>query len=112
MPRGWYGFDLDGTLAHMDDWVDADHIGEPIAPMVEKALEHIRDGYEVRIVTARAAMTDEFGLHRFIEACEAWCLRHLGRVVAITCCKDMGMIALYDDRAIQVESNTGRIIGE
>ena len=30
--KGWYGFDLDGTLAKYDGWKGIDHIGEPVKP--------------------------------------------------------------------------------
>jgi hypothetical protein len=30
----------------------------------------------------------------------------------ITNCKDFAMVELYDDRCVQVEANTGRLIGQ
>ncbi len=33
---GWIGVDLDGTLAHYEGWNGANHIGEPLAPMLER----------------------------------------------------------------------------
>ena len=44
-------------------------------------------------------------------AIEAWCRKHIGAQLEITCIKDYGMIELWDDRCIQVEPNTGRPIG-
>jgi len=38
---------------------------------------------------------------------EEWCRQHIGQVLEVTNVKDFGMIELWDDRAIQVESNTG-----
>ena len=34
--QGWVGVDLDGTLATYDEWRGIEHVGEPIAPMVER----------------------------------------------------------------------------
>ena len=36
---GWIGVDLDGTLAHYGGWIGPDHIGDPIAPMVERIFD-------------------------------------------------------------------------
>lgn len=46
------------------------------------------------------------------EAIQAWCLKHLGQVLAITCVKDYSMVELWDDRAVQVRPNTGLKVGE
>ena len=35
-PDQWTGVDLDGTLAEYNDWIDIEHIGKPILPMVMK----------------------------------------------------------------------------
>ena len=53
--KGWYGFDLDGTLAKYDGWKGIDHIGEPVAPMVRLVQAMHKGGLEVRIITARVA---------------------------------------------------------
>ena len=34
--------------------------------------------------------------------------KHLGAVLPITCVKDYGMEEIWDDRAIQMERNTGK----
>jgi hypothetical protein len=53
--RGWYGFDLDGTLAKYDGWKGIDHIGEPVKPMVDLIKRMHDEGKVVKIVTARVA---------------------------------------------------------
>ena len=53
--EGWYGFDLDGTLAKYDGWKGIDHIGEPVRPMVELIKRMQAEGKTVKIVTARVA---------------------------------------------------------
>ncbi len=40
-------------------------------------------------------------------AIDAWCERHFGRKLPVTCTKDYGMVELWDDRAVQVKENTG-----
>ncbi len=111
--RPWIGVDLDGTLAHYDGWVAPDVIGEPIPAMVERVKRWLAEGRDVRIFTARICIEgrDEEGRREArlaFEAIRIWCREHLGRVLPITCMKDLDMIELWDDRAVQVEHNTGR----
>ena len=57
--EGWYGFDLDGTLAKYDGWKGIDNIGDPVKPMVD-LMKKMRDaGIRVKIVTARVAPRDD-----------------------------------------------------
>lgn len=53
--KGWYGFDLDGTLAKYDGWKGIDHIGAPVALMVDRVKEMHVEGKVVKILTARVA---------------------------------------------------------
>lgn len=53
--EGWYGFDLDGTLAVYDKWEGIDHIGEPVKPMVDLIKRMHAEGKVVKIVTARVS---------------------------------------------------------
>ena len=53
--KGWYGFDLDGTLAKYDGWKGIDHIGEPVKPMVDLIKRMHAEGKVVKILTARVA---------------------------------------------------------
>ena len=53
--KGWYGFDLDGTLAKYDGWKGIDHIGEPVKPMVDLIRRMHDEGRVVKILTARVA---------------------------------------------------------
>lgn len=107
----WVGFDLDGTLAHYDSFVDLTHIGEPIEPMVLKVQEYLQMLIPVKIFTARVSINNPTERLYIIQAIEDWCQKHIGTVLPITCIKDLGCIRIYDDRAVQVEKNTGRIIG-
>lgn len=51
--KGWYGFDLDGTLAKYDGWKGIDHIGEPVELMVARIKKMHDEGKVVKILTAR-----------------------------------------------------------
>ncbi len=111
--NNWIGVDLDGTLAHYEGFIDATHIGEPVPEMLKRVKWWLSEGIEVRIVTARAAKENNPWPEQVapaIEAIEAWCLKHVGRVLPITASKDYAMIELWDDRAVRVEKNTGRRI--
>lgn len=103
MKRGWIGVDLDGTLAVYDGWIGFQHIGAPIPYMVCFVRSLLDQGKTVKIFTARAD-----GPH---EPIKAWCREHLGVELEITNVKDRWMELLYDDRAIAVQKNTGRMAG-
>ncbi len=107
--RGWIGVDLDGTLARYDNWVHDMHIGEPIMPMVERVLGWLDDGYNVKIMTARIGYHPASRLSREekIAIIQKWCVEHIGQSLPVTDTKDFMMIELWDDRAVQVEPNTG-----
>lgn len=109
---GWIGIDLDGTLAYYDGWHGATHIGDPIAPMHALVLAWLQQGRDVRIVSARVnpATTALDDIRGFKEALGDWCERWFGRRLPVTCSKDLAMAVLYDDRCVQVETNTGRVI--
>lgn len=109
---GWIGVDLDGTLAKYDGYKGLTHIGEPIAAMVERVKRWLADGWEVRIMTARVSQsvyrpTPE-DVFRATQVIQDWCLEHIGQRLKVTCIKDFEMVALWDDRAVQVIPNTGR----
>ena len=105
------------TLAHWTGWVEATHIGEPIDPMCVLVSQWIQEGKDVRIFTARASrLNKEVMGHRAyqqtITAIEEWCLATFGVVLPITAEKDHHMTELWDDRAIQVVTNTGNSVQE
>lgn len=109
--NGWTGVDLDGTLAEYHGWADG-AIGAPIPAMVRLVRDLLEAGQQVRIFTARVAPV---GRNKAIVAeqrrlIQAWCERHLGQRLRVTCQKDFAMVTLYDDRVIRVEPNTGRLL--
>lgn len=115
--KGWIGVDLDGTAAIYNHGDGIAGIGAPIPKMIERIRTWIAQGIEVRIVTARVAscnQTNEGGIvdnPAFAEAqrkmIEEWTVVHIGKRLRVTAQKDFQMVQLWDDRAVQVISNTG-----
>lgn len=109
--KGWIGVDLDGTLAYYDTWRGPGHIGEPVPTMLARVKQWLAEGQEVKIFTARvspaAVYLNGSSLADTLKPIMDWCKLHLGEIIAITHEKDMAMIQLWDDRAVQVEPNTG-----
>lgn len=108
----WIGFDLDGTLAKYDGWKGVSHIGEPVTSMVVVARLLNWLGKKIKILTARVAPRDDGdGGAKARKYIEEWCRKNLGFVPEITHLKDASMVALFDDRAVAIEQNTGKVLG-
>lgn len=108
MLNGWIGVDFDGTLATYEKGM-APALGEPIPAMVERVRRWLHQGIDVRIVTARASHPSFTLIDK--AAMREWCIQHIGIALIITSAKDYETIELWDDRVVQVETNTGRVIG-
>ena len=108
----WIGFDLDGTLARYDGWKGIEHIGEPVERMVLIARLLHWLGKKIKILTARVApRTGKDDSEKAREYVQKWCDKNLGFVPDITYVKDASMVALFDDRAVAVEANSGKVLG-
>jgi hypothetical protein len=105
--QGWIGCDLDGTLAVALDTYEPTVIGAPVPKMVERVKSALADGKDVRIFTARVAYVSPELLVKIEAAIQKFCFDNIGKVLPITCVKDHYMTELWDDRASQVELNTG-----
>jgi hypothetical protein len=102
----WIGIDLDRTIAVYKEFINPMHIGEPIPEMVDRVKKLLTEGkYKVKIFTARVSDLEQ--AKEAIPAIQEWCLKHIGQVLEITCMKDFGCIEVWDDRAKQVDPNTG-----
>lgn len=115
MDRPWIGVDLDGTLAHYDEWRGIEHIGPPIEAMRRRVLQWLAEGQEVRILTARVGPQRHDVPHTIAEITghiEGWCLTHLGQKLPVTSQKDYCMVEFWDDRCVQVVPNEGLSIHE
>ncbi len=114
--RRWIGVDFDGTLATFGcNWSeDYRATGQPIPAMVERVKQWIADGEDVRIFTARMDCYHPLFKDLTVECVKrpiiAWCLAHIGCELPVTNVKDYFCKAIYDDRAIGVEKDTGRLI--
>lgn len=116
----WIGVDLDGTLAYYEKgYAKKGLIGDPVPLMAERVREWLKQGKVVKILTARMAWHGkeipnfQTGEREIIDAAtpiQDWTEKHFGVRLPVTNAKDPGMIELWDDRAIRVEMNTGRII--
>ena len=130
--KGWYGFDLDGTLAKYDKWEGIDHIGEPVKPMVDLIRKMHDEGKVVKILTARVAprrledgtigeqftwltpapSSDPAAKYTATQYIQDWCeeVAQLGFIPEIVYQKDHLMLELYDDRVKQVVPNEGLLV--
>lgn len=102
----WVGVDLDGTLAYSDRWRGSAHIGRPIPAMVKRVQHMLETGKTVKIFTARAHNPSSAS----IELIQQWCEEHIGIRLEVTCIKDKYCMAIYDNKAFQVQTNTGRVV--
>jgi hypothetical protein len=109
--NGWVGVDLDRTLAFYDKWRGPTHIGYPLTPMVKKVQTLLFcDGIEVRVFTARMSTPNRRERAAIQAAIHVWTRQHVGIALEATCVKDFHMWELWDDRAVQVEPNTGEAL--
>ncbi|MCP3872193.1 MAG: hypothetical protein GY699_03430 [Desulfobacteraceae bacterium] len=104
LPKVWTGVDLDGTLAYYDRMSAYDEVGEPIPGMMTLVKKMINNGIRVKIFTARAQDPEQLSIIR------KWMKNNNLPELEITNVKDYNMHRLYDDRCVQVERNTGRLI--
>jgi hypothetical protein len=102
---GWYGIDLDETLAFYTGPSGNTKIGPIILDIMVIAKRWLHEKKDVRLFTARAGFPDE------ISKIEAYLLEHDLQDMKITNVKDHGMVILLDDKAREVVGNTGIIIG-
>jgi hypothetical protein len=105
--NGWIGVDLDGTLAKYDRWRGENHIGEPVPLMVRRVQAWLDQGQKVKIMTARVCDDTTGSIAAIIQD---WTEKHIGERLPVTNRKDYAMIELWDDRAVRVEANTGKVI--
>ncbi|MCP4723077.1 MAG: hypothetical protein GY860_26795 [Desulfobacteraceae bacterium] len=104
LPKTWIGVDLDGTLAYYDNSSSIEEVGTPIPAILALVKKMINNGIRVKIFTARATDPEQLPIIR------KWLKINNLPELEITNIKDYYMLKLYDDRCIQVEKNTGRLI--
>jgi hypothetical protein len=102
-PKGWVGVDFDGTLARYDEHRGISVIGKPIEAMVSRIKQWLGMDIEVRIFTARACEPE------LVTEVQDW-LETIGLPrLPITNQRDLDLMQVWDDRVVQVETNTGEI---
>jgi hypothetical protein len=105
----WIGVDLDHTLAYYDEWRGIDHIGEPVPLMARRVRKWLDEGEEVRIFTARVSSSHPSGVDAARKHIQDWTEKHFGVRLAVTAEKDADCKQIWDDLAVGVERNTGRV---
>lgn len=103
--KGTIAVDLDGTLAYYEGYKGPTVIGDPIPSMLSDVKNWLSEGRKVVVFTARAM--DKRNIHPI----ELWLESHGIGGLKITNIKTPDITIIYDDRAVQVERNTGRILG-
>ena len=103
----WIGVDLDGTLAHYTEWKGIEDIGPIVESMKARVLEWLDKGLEVRIFTARWHNGPEQ-----IKIIQDWLEANGLPRLEVTATKDFATIEIWDDRCVQIEINTGKILGQ
>jgi hypothetical protein len=102
----WVGFDLDGTLSRTDNpghFEPPYPLGEPVPEMLQTVKSLLAAGVTVKVFTARACEPE------MIPIVQAWTEKHgLGRL-EVTNRKDYDLVRFYDDRAIQIVPNEGKV---
>lgn len=97
--------DLDGTLAAWSPDYAPDKIGKPVPAMMDRVKGWLNDGHEVYIHTARVGSAGSF------PHIKKW-LRDNGLPdLEVTNRKKSETDEYWDDRAVAVERNTGKVLG-
>jgi len=103
-PTPWIAVDLDGTLAKFAAWRGIGHIGKPIPEMMARVRRWREEGRKVKIFTARASHEE------YVPAIRKWLKKHKLADLEVTNELDPYVVEVWDDRAIQVVTNTGHIV--
>lgn len=106
---GWIGVDLDKTIATKQGPEGPSTIGAPIPAMIDRVKKMLAEGKDVRVFTARISGPNQETERKAINT---FCQANFGRKLPMTDKKDDHMLEMYDDRARQVEPNTGQIVGD
>lgn len=105
-PGSWVGVDFDGTWSSTDNpghFVPPYPLGEATPLMTLRVRIMRKAGLRVKLFTARAASPEA------VSKLQIWMEKAIGEVLEVTDRKDYQMIRFFDDRALQVVPNTGRM---
>lgn len=107
----WIGYDFDKVLVRHDEWQGVLHHGEPIKDMIDHLKHNLSQGIKCKVFTARVSYQDDRVNQAARKMIQDFMFEQTDQVLEVTNVKDMGMRALYDDRAWHVEPNKGIIVG-
>jgi hypothetical protein len=93
--------DFDKTLAYHETEWGASKLGHPIPKMVSRVKKWLKEGKNVKVFTARATEKGQK------EKIQNWLEKNGLPKLEVTNIKKPDLIELWDDRARQVEPNTG-----
>lgn len=120
--KGYIGVDLDGTLAEWTEWCKWSQIGVPIPEMVERVQGWLAEGHEVVVFTARLHEPDleevclttgeRYTSDMMCSVIGDWTEEHVGTRLRATNIKHWKMFEFWDDRCVQVVTNTGLTLAE
>lgn len=97
--KGFVGVDFDKTLATHKNGHGP--LGRPLAPMQRRVKNMLARGTNVVVFTARPKSD-----HKKISN---WTKENLGKRLRVTNVKSPAMYKFYDDKAVAVTPNTGRL---
>lgn len=98
--------DLDGTLAKQGKgFKGVEEIGEPVPDMMERVKAMLAAGKEVVIFTARMNHKGAF------PHIKRWLREHGLDHLRVTNVKGLDADRFWDNKAVAVETNTGKILG-
>lgn len=101
MSKGAIACDFDKTIAfHVDG---QEKLGNPIPKMLRRIKAHLAAGDNVEIFSARADNP------RTVRELGDWTEKHLGVRLPAGNVKKPYYYRFYDDKAVEVEPNTGRL---
>ncbi len=91
-------------------------VAEPVAPFTcdnceDTGITTWRDGRGRMIRSRTCGQCAAATAPTPRQVVETWVLLHIGLPLKITNVKDQHMVELWDDRCVQVEKNTGRLLG-
>lgn len=108
----YIGVDFDRTLAYHDDKMTTTKLGDPIPLMLERVKRWIAQGIKVKIFTARVAPRSwepEYDIPAITKDIQDWCEANGLPRLEVTCIKDAFMREIWDDKAVRVLANEGKI---
>lgn len=107
--RNVIAVDFDGTLAYDVSHGTSDDTGDPVPEMLHRVKGWVGSGIEVHILTSRMTGPDTDKAH-VRQVLQDWCEAHGLPRIPVTGTKWYYFAAYYDDRSVQVLTDTGHLV--